>query len=249
MSLLKQCDICPTRDDILYICGVCEKECCYKCIRLRPKKQCDICTKKENSTTCSFDGCSVILIKDRSKCWDCELFYCTNHIWNRHPPRCNNCAKPYLKGIDLSEKEEIPTGYLYNTCYGGFGLSKECIALYKARTGKKPEVYLKDRKDPVLIKIFLEKGSYWTSDNYSDIKFLEVPHELLQYIRYSEYDGVETVGVSYTAALNKLTAKFLESVLNDESNLIVEYRKLKKELEDVKELCDKMKEKRGKSVV
>lgn len=179
-------------------------------------------------------------------CCECNVkTYCCNHnTWVKPAKRCKTCNEKYLKEVLESTKAKkkllnrIPTGYLYNTCYVGLALSVDCERLYKARTGKKPLVY-PNRKDPILISIFLEKGSEWMSAKYSKIEFCEIPEDLLQYMGMSEYDGIEEVGVSYHIALVKLTSAFLLQVKDDESNLIVEYRKLKKDLKCVKDYCDK----------
>ena len=138
----------------------------------------------------------------------------------------------------MSSDKDIPSGYLYNGCYGGFSLSDECIELYEKETGN--EVSDWNRTDPHLIKLFLEKGSTWISGVFSNILFREIPKELLQYVVLDEYDGMEDISISYSLASNKITEKFLKSVNQDESNLHEEYIKLKQNLKNVIEYINKL---------
>ena len=83
---------------------------------------------------------------------------------------------------------------IINTCYGGFGLSKEAEKLYLERTGQKLEYgdlsKKSVREDPVLIQIVKEleeKANY----SYSKLKIVDIP-ENVEYI-IQEYDGVEWI--------------------------------------------------------
>lgn len=91
-------------------------------------------------------------------------------------------------------------GYLYNTCYGGFSLSNECIERYKKDTGEEIE------SCDTLIR----------SDTL-----------LIMYFVY-EYDGMETVSVSMDKD-KQLSNDFFMSVEDDESNLYDIYRWFKEE--------------------
>ena len=144
----------------------------------------------------------------------------------------------------MASTKETPTGYLYNDCYGGLGLSDECVKLYKKDTGKDIDSNWFERSDPVLIKYFLEKGSEWMSTDYSKIAFYEVPKELLPYIGYHEYDGLEDVGVSSEIARRTFMDKFYESVIEDMSNLQDEFVKLKNNIQTVDKLGSKFNEKK-----
>lgn len=76
-----------------------------------------------------------------------------------------------------------------NTCYGGFGLSKEAEELYESRTGEFFCNYDTPRHDPTLVKVVEELGDA-ANGRYSDLTVVRVEGD-----RYyiEEYDGYETV--------------------------------------------------------
>lgn len=78
-----------------------------------------------------------------------------------------------------------------NTCYGGFGLSKQALKLYEERTGKK-DVYCWDikRNDPILIQVIEELGLK-AAGGFAELKILEIPDEVNYVIE--EYDGWEHI--------------------------------------------------------
>jgi hypothetical protein len=119
------------------------------------------------------------------------------------------------------------TGFLFNTCYGGFGLTKECCAEYKERTGKEisrsASKYSPLRYDPVLLQLFEEKGSKWMSDEFANIALYPILEELIPYICVHEYDGQETVGIDFQHAQAHALKIFRESVKEDLSNLTEAY--------------------------
>lgn len=138
----------------------------------------------------------------------------------------------------MSDKK-IPTGKLYNACYGGYGISEKCVNEYKKRTGKVISTYFNDRSDPILIKLFFEKGSKWMSDYCAEIAFQEIPKSLFNYVGYTEYDGIESYGISLSVAYTKLGKIFLKSVKDNESNLVTEYHKFKNTIKKVEEYLSK----------
>jgi hypothetical protein len=78
-----------------------------------------------------------------------------------------------------------------NTCYGGFGLSKEALALYneRSRTVETYDFVIK-RDDPILVKIVEELGED-ASDRLANLKVVEIPDDVVWGIE--EYDGNEWI--------------------------------------------------------
>ncbi len=81
------------------------------------------------------------------------------------------------------------TKVVYNSCYGGFGLSNEGKRRYE-ELAKRPMGYAGDldRTDPILVRL-VEEGKY--AGQYADLSIRDVP-EGTKY-RIDEYDGYESV--------------------------------------------------------
>ncbi len=119
-----------------------------------------------------------------------------------------------------------------------FSLSEECISIYNMKYGVKPDEC--NREDLKLIKMFIEKGSKWMSKPMtSKIKLFITKKELLPYISIDEYDGVETVNISYSYPILNLGIKFIDSLKEDESNLVEAYRLYKKEISEIIKIKEK----------
>jgi len=105
--------------------------------------------------------------------------------------------------------EEI--GVLFNICYGGFGFSNEFKEEYKKRTGKEPDYnrYSFERHDEEAVKLFLEKGSDWSSAEYAKIDILYIPKGMIKYYRVSEYDGNERVILHIHKAIVDKTKEYI----------------------------------------
>jgi hypothetical protein len=78
-----------------------------------------------------------------------------------------------------------------NTCYGGFGLSKEALALYNERS-RTVETYdfLIKRDDPILVEVVEQLGED-ASDRFANLKVVEIPDDVQWGIE--EYDGNEWI--------------------------------------------------------
>jgi hypothetical protein len=87
------------------------------------------------------------------------------------------------------------TKILYNNCYGGFGLSKEALAMYKQKAGIDPDTRVYhwdiDRADPILIEAVETLGLELSGDRCSRLAIREVPSGVKY--RIDEYDGNEAV--------------------------------------------------------
>lgn len=78
-----------------------------------------------------------------------------------------------------------------NTCYGGFGLSKEALVLYSERSGL---VNICDqdikRNDPILVEVVEQLGED-AGHCFAELKVVEIPGDVQWQIQ--EYDGNEWI--------------------------------------------------------
>jgi hypothetical protein len=80
---------------------------------------------------------------------------------------------------------------IINTCYGGFGLSKEALALFNERSGT-IIIYEHDieRNNPILVEIVEQLGEA-ADGGFAELKVVEIPDDVKWQIE--EYDGNEWV--------------------------------------------------------
>ena len=86
------------------------------------------------------------------------------------------------------------TKIVYNTCYGGFGLSKTAIFRYwEIRSEIPPDDWHADevnRSDPILVQVVEELGDA-AGDGFAKLAIREL--ETGTQYRIDEYDGMENV--------------------------------------------------------
>lgn len=82
------------------------------------------------------------------------------------------------------------TKIVINTCYGGFGLSKQAQVAYEARTGHEFDNYTHQRDDPNLVAV-VEQLGLAAGDRCSELKIVEIPDDVRWQIE--EYDGSEWI--------------------------------------------------------
>jgi hypothetical protein len=78
-----------------------------------------------------------------------------------------------------------------NACYGGFGLSKEALALFNERSGT--VVAYEDkikRDDPILVEIVEQLGEA-ADGGFAELKVVEIPDDVQWQIQ--EYNGDEWI--------------------------------------------------------
>ena len=93
------------------------------------------------------------------------------------------------------QEDLIPV--LYNTCFGGFHLSKEAIRIYGERSGATNlSSFNLPRTDSVLAEVVKELGDA-ANGMCSSIKTLYVPRQYKNFVSISEYDGLESVSVDF----------------------------------------------------
>ena len=78
-----------------------------------------------------------------------------------------------------------------NACYGGFGLSKEALALFNERSGT-TITYEHDieRNNPILVEIVEQLGES-AGSRFAELKVVEIPDDVVWGIE--EYDGNEWI--------------------------------------------------------
>lgn len=119
--------------------------------------------------------------------------------------------------MDIKE-EEIQI--LYNSCYGGWALSKKAYKLYNLRKNEnsnKLKVYTR-RRDPILIQIYYELGDEF-DDKYSRTMVETIPkkYEYSYYIQAC--NGLENVIIDYTKyKLDEIKNKLKEILENTTIN-------------------------------
>jgi hypothetical protein len=104
-------------------------------------------------------------------------------------------------------------GVLYNTWYGGFGFSDAFALELGDRIGEEvghSYKHYRYRDHPEAVKLFLEKGSEWSSGCYSNLNIEAIPLYLKKYYDVHEYDGKEEVAINFSHAIEDVTTKFLE---------------------------------------
>ena len=112
---------------------------------------------------------------------------------------------------------------LYNSCYGGWGISDKALELYKLRNDDLENLCISnvfcdellDRTDPILIQIFNELGDK-INTKCSKIKIKKIPKIYKNYYSISEYDGKERIDIDFTN--NKIIVMTKTSLKNKNNN-------------------------------
>ena len=78
-----------------------------------------------------------------------------------------------------------------NNCYGGFGLSKEALALFNERSGTTITYECNiERNNPILVEIVEQLGES-ANTRFSELKVVEIPDNVRWQIE--EHDGKEWI--------------------------------------------------------
>lgn len=86
---------------------------------------------------------------------------------------------------------------VYNSKCGGFGMSQEGLAEYNRLTSLHMKgYYCIERDDPVLIHLVETMGKE-IDDECSRLKIKEFPMKYKSFLKWTEYDGRETVSIDY----------------------------------------------------
>lgn len=86
---------------------------------------------------------------------------------------------------------------VYNSVFGGFGMSKKGLEEYNRLTSKNvihAEAIASD--DPILIHLVETMGDAIHTE-YSNLKIKEFPMKYKGFLKWADYDGRETVRIDY----------------------------------------------------
>lgn len=123
---------------------------------------------------------------------------------------------------------------LISVDYGGSHLSNECAEELKRRTGREYDVYDEtNRGDPELLKLYQEKGSTWISGSSpTKLKAMAYPTGFEEFLRISDYDGMESMEVDFAFAFRM----GLNDLLAQEGATMEDVRAFKEKLDRTEEL-------------
>ena len=86
---------------------------------------------------------------------------------------------------------------VYNSKCGGFGMSQEGLSEYNRMSSQNViGYYCIDRDDPILIHLVETMGKE-IDDECSRLKIKEFPMKYKSFLKWTEYDGRETVSIDY----------------------------------------------------
>lgn len=89
--------------------------------------------------------------------------------------------------------------FIYNSCYGGFGLSEEFIKIFNERHNEEYTDLDFKRDDPRVIELIQELGKKRSQSQYSKIKALSFPVKYKGFIKIHEYDGMERLYIDFNS--------------------------------------------------
>ena len=114
---------------------------------------------------------------------------------------------------NIEEEIEI----LYNSCYGGWGISDTARELYRIRNiNNSDNNYLCRRSNPILIQIYKELGDKFDR-KYSNTKIKKIPKIYKNYYIINEYDGLETVEIDLTQYILDNLKNNIKEILENNS--------------------------------
>jgi hypothetical protein len=122
----------------------------------------------------------------------------------------------------MSDEEIV--GVLYNTCYGGFNMSRKAVELINKKyqeIGKQPinSYDYVSRTDPVILEIYEQLGSDNFSGINSKIQIEYIKKRYINFIKIDEYDGMESVIIDYSSSVITQIDKILNSTQTDSEKL------------------------------
>jgi hypothetical protein len=122
----------------------------------------------------------------------------------------------------MSDEETV--GVLYNTCYGGFNMSRKAVELINKKyqeIGKQPinSYDYVSRTDPVILQVYEQLGSDNFSGINSKIQIEYIKKRYINFIKIDEYDGMESVIIDYSSSVITQIDKILNSTQTDSEKL------------------------------
>jgi hypothetical protein len=120
----------------------------------------------------------------------------------------------------MSQIDCTPTfKVVYNNKYGGFGMAKNGLEEYNRRTLQNLTYSdIIDRSDPILIELVETMGKE-VNDKNSRLAIKEFPMKYKSFLKWSDYDGNESVRIDY----DKYLIHHIREVKNE---MILPYEKI-----------------------
>lgn len=109
---------------------------------------------------------------------------------------------------------------VYNDCYGGFDLHQKALDEYNKRSGKTIQhAEMIAQTDPILIELVEEMGKEVNS-KHSKLKIAEFPLRYKDFLKWSDYDGLEKITVDFDRYLAYHTKKIVrDDTLTDHEKI------------------------------
>ena len=117
--------------------------------------------------------------------------------------------------------DEETIDILYNTSYGGFGVSAKATQLYnKKKKEIEPNFIEKkyifgnkdERTDLILIRVYNELGKDF-NNSYSNISIYKIPSKYKNFFKIVSYDGKESIEIDY----DKYTVENIHELMQNEN--------------------------------
>lgn len=116
-------------------------------------------------------------------------------------------------------------GILYNNSYGGFQFSESFVEQLEERIGHNIDyeyIHKRYRTHPEAIKLFLEKGSEWSSGSYSELRLVYIPMCMRDYYCIADDDGNEMIALDRNRAIVDRTKQYIVNPTPENLNLLKE---------------------------
>lgn len=131
----------------------------------------------------------------------------------------------------MDQKLEETFTVVYNACYGGFTMSPFALDEYNKRLLERDphaeplnDVYSPRRDDPILNDLCKEFGRN-VSGKYSNLQLKSFPIKYKTFLKWSDYDGQESVSIDYC----KYVLHHIREISEKEDGNMEEIRALLKE--------------------
>ena len=103
---------------------------------------------------------------------------------------------------------------VYNNKYGGFGMAKNGLEEYNRRTLQRlTHSDIIDRSDPILIELIETMGKE-VNDKNSRLAIKEFPMKYKSFLKWSDYDGNESVDIDYDKYLIHHVRKIKDEMIS-----------------------------------
>ena len=143
--------------------------------------------------------------------------------------------------VEEEEEEEEMISVLYNSWYGGWGISDEAKRLYNERreqlVAKGEYTYVRMRCNPILVGVFEELGEAFNGE-HCHAAIERIPKKYENYFYLGEYDGKEDVGIDYEKYKADHFRQDIQTILENvdltDASKVVQLKELFMTVEDLK---------------